>query len=116
MHERTDYCAGERGVFLLLFLVQDDVPADKKELVAQVALFIRELEVVHGPAALGFRQIGDKIIVIGRRHCLFHDNLRLILVQFEDDILGLLSEFQCLEHLQTFRVYAYAGRLGKHYI
>ena len=88
----------------------------KDDLVALAAILFLKLKVVHTPAALVFRQICDKIIVIRRRRCFFHDNLRLLLVEYEDDVLVLLPELQVLEHSQTVCVCGYAGRLGKHYI
>jgi hypothetical protein len=79
-----------------------DVPVEKDELVAQATLLFLKLKVVHGPAALVFRQICEKILVVLGRRLLLWDNLRLVLVEIEDDVLGLLLEFQCLEHLLTF--------------
>jgi hypothetical protein len=98
------------------FWIEDDVPLVKDDLVAPAALLFFKLKVVHTPATLVFRQICDKIIVILRRRLFFYDDLRLFLVEYEDDVLGRLLEFQLLEHIQTIWVYGYTGRLGKHYI
>jgi hypothetical protein len=40
-----------------------------------------------------------------------HDNIRLLVVELEDDVLGLLPKFQRLVRSQTIWVYGYAGRL-----
>jgi hypothetical protein len=93
--------------FLFLFfrfLVEDDdVPLDKDDLVASAALLFLELKIVHGPAALVFRQVCKKLLVRARRLLLFdwHD-FRLLLIETEDDVLVLLLEFQVLIHCQTF--------------
>jgi hypothetical protein len=107
-HQKNTLCAS--------WGLEYNVPTEKDELIAQVALVIVKLKVVHGPAALAFWQVCEKFIVILRQRVFLRDNLRLVPADFEDDVLGLLLEFQCLEHVHTFWVCGYTGRLGKHYI
>ena len=80
---------------------ESDVPIDKDDLFAQAALLICKLKVVHGPAALSFWQISEKFIVVARRRRFQWDNFGLAVVEFEDDVLVLLLEFQFFEHAQT---------------
>lgn len=90
-----------------------DVPGVKYDLVAFATLLFFKLKVVHGPTTLVLGQIGDKVVVIRRRRSFLHDDLLLVIADSEGDVLVLLAEFQLLEHVQAFRVYANAGRLGK---
>jgi hypothetical protein len=85
-----------------------DVPGVKGDLVAFVTLVILKLKVVHGPAALALRQIGEEVVVISVRRRFRDGDLCLILVERENDVLGFLFEFQLLECLQAFLVHGYA--------
>ncbi len=90
---------------------------DKDDLVASAALLSLELKIEHGPAALVFRQVCKKIVVLARRLLFNWHDFRLLIIETEDDVLVLLLEFQVLIHCQTIWVYTYAGRLVlKHYI
>ena len=88
-----------------------DVPGVKYDLVAPATLFFFKLKVVHGPTTRVLGQIGDEVVIISRSRGFLHDDLRLFVVDFEDDILVLLAEFQLLEHGQALWVYTNAGRL-----
>lgn len=105
MHVRT------KSFFYFIEKPTTDVPLDKDDLLAQAALLIRELKIVHGPATFGLWQISEEVIIFTRRRDFMHDDLRLLLVEHENDVLGLLLKLQLLIRSQTFWVYGYAGRL-----
>jgi hypothetical protein len=88
-----------------------NVPLNKDDLLSQAAIIFLELEIVHGPATFGLRQICEEIIIVVRRRLFVHDDLGLLVVELEDDVLGRLLEFQRLIINQTLWVYGYAGRL-----
>jgi hypothetical protein len=73
-----------------------NVPLEKDDLLAQAALLILELKIVHGPATFGLRQIIEEFFIFDRRRFFYRDDLRLVLVEHEDDVLVLLLEFQLL--------------------
>jgi len=76
-------------------------PMIKDDLVAQSALLLLELQVVHGPTTLGFGQIAEEFIVVFRCRLLVLDYLRLVVADSEDDVLPLLLEFQLLKQCQA---------------
>ena len=90
---------------------ETNVPLEEYDLLAQAALLILELKIVHGPATFGVRQIFKEFLIVARRRFFKHDNLRLLVVELEDDVLELLPKFQCLVRSQTIWVYGYTGRL-----
>ena len=83
----------------------------KDDLLAQPALLVLELKIVHGPATFVLWQICEELIIVARGRFFIRDDLRLLVVEPEDDVLGLLPKFQCLIRSQTIWVYGYAGRL-----
>jgi hypothetical protein len=78
-----------------------NVPLEKDDLLAQATLIIRELKIVHRPATFGLRQICEEYIIVARRRFFFRDDLRLMVIELEDDVLVLLPKFQRLKLLQT---------------
>lgn len=103
----------KKKVRVPLALATRNIPVEKDDLVAQATLLLLKLKVVHGPATLVLGQIGEEILVVLRRRLFVLDDLRLGVVESEDDVLVLLPELELLEHLQALLVYGYAGRLGK---
>lgn len=83
----------------------------KDDFLAQAAILLLELKIVHGPATSVLRQIDEELVIVYRRRCFFHDDLGPLAVELEDDVLVLLLKFQLLIPFQTFWVYGYAGRL-----
>jgi hypothetical protein len=105
----NEFCAcASKEVF---FRWKTNVPLEKYNLVALAAPLLLELKIVHCPATFGLRQIIEELIIVARRRVFNRDDLRLLVVDLEDDVLGLLLKFQLLKHIQTFWVYGYAGRL-----
>ena len=100
----------KRGVH---FFVKEptNVPLEKDDFLAQAALIILELKIVHCPATFGLRQIFEEFIIVARQRFFFRDDLRLLFVEPEDDVLGLLPKFQRFIRCQTIWVCGYAGRL-----
>jgi hypothetical protein len=90
---------------------QANVPLEKYDLLAQAALIILELKIVHCPATFVLRQIFEEFIIVARQRFFYRDDLRLLLVEPEDDVLGLLPKFQRFIRSQTIWVCGYAGRL-----
>ena len=90
---------------------EQDVPLDKDDFLAQAALIILELEIVYGPTTFALGQICKEIFIFARRRFFIRNYLRPAIVELEDDILGLLPEFQRLICSQTIWVWGYAGRL-----
>ena len=88
-----------------------NVPLEKDDLLAQAALIILELKIVHCPATFGLRQILEEFIIVGRRRFFFRDDLRLIVVEPEDNVLGFFPKFQRFIRCHTIWVCGYAGRL-----
>ena len=88
-----------------------NVPLEKDDLLAQAALIILELKIVHSPATFGLRQIFEEFIIVAGLRFFYWDNLRLHVVEPEDDILGPLPKFQRFIRSQTIWVCGYAGRL-----
>ena len=85
------FCACERARSSLSFVEKPtNVPLEKDDLLAQVALLILKLKIVHGPATFGLGQILEEFLIVARRRFFMHDNLRLLVVELEDDVLGLL--------------------------
>lgn len=65
---------------------------DERDLTAPATLLLLKLQVVHGPATLIFRKIAEERLVIAIRRRFVDDDLRLLLVECEDDVLVLLLE------------------------
>lgn len=90
-----------------------NAPGVKHDLVASATVLFLKLKVVHGPTTLVLGKIGEEFVVIPKRRLFLHDDLRLVIADFEGEVLVIPAELQLLEHVQAFRIYANAGRLGK---
>jgi hypothetical protein len=98
--------------YIYIYIVDQEptnVPLEKDDLLAQAALIVLELKIVHGPSTLGLRQIFEEFVIVALRRVFFHDDLRLLLVELEDDVLVRLLKLQRLKRSQTLWVYGYAG-------
>lgn len=107
----TKFCACASEEFLFFVEEQTNIPLEKDDLLAQAALIILELKIVHCPATFGLRQIFEEFIIVARQRFFYRDDLRLLVVEPEDDVLGLLPKFQRFIRSQTIWVCGYAGRL-----
>ena len=87
-------------------------PREERDLRPLPAVVLLKVKVVHRPPALVLREVPDELVVRrGRRARLLDDDLRVVLVEREDDVLGLLAQLQVLVRRQALGVHANAGGL-----
>lgn len=86
-----------------------DVPRVEYQLVPLPPALLLKLEIVHGPAGVLLGKIAEEVIVRIRLGDLVDDDLRVVVVELEDDVLGLLTELQVLVSADAIRVYTDAG-------
>ena len=88
-----------------------DAPVNEDDLVPLSAIVRLVLEIVDGPSALGFWELGDELVIGARLGRLVDDNLGFGVVDLEDDVLDLLAQLELLELVQARRGDADARRL-----
>ena len=86
-----------------------DVPRVEYQLVPLPPALLLKLKIVHGPARVLLGKIAEEVIVRIRLGDLVDDDLRVVVVELEDDVLGLLTELQVLVSADAIRVYTDAG-------